>query len=118
MKTSIVSFILKILAIWFLVDFGKSGNVSDYTTGMVLLWLFIFCRQVKFESAEKRLHGIYMLGLAFNLTSNYFFFNYAFYPVCKYAGFLNSIAILLLILNLVFSTIMYFILALKTFKSP
>jgi len=114
---SIASFIFKFLAIWFLVDFGKGGDVSDYTTGMVLLWLFVLGRSTGFKSIKKSLHGVYMFGLAFNVAALYFFFHYAFYPVCKYAGFLNSIALLVLIFNLVVSTVVYFIMAMKTFQS-
>lgn len=114
MNISIANFIFKGLAVWFLVDFGKGGDVSDYTLGMVFVWLFIFCRNTKINRIRKDLHGVYMLGLAFNLAALCFFFNYALSPVWKHAEFLNSIAIIILFVNLIFSMIKYLVCAVKS----
>lgn len=114
MKISIVNFIFKVLALWFLVDFGKSGDISHYTVGMIFLWFFIFCRNTKVSGVKKSLYSLYMFYLAFNVAAMYFFFHYAFKPAWEHAEFLNSIALIILILNMGFSIVNFLFRAIRT----
>lgn len=113
MKNNRAALIFKILALYFLVKFGKESNVDDYTIGMLFIWLFFMAKKTKIFYIRRDLYGSYMFSVVFNIAALYFVFHYAFVPVWSYAEFLNSFVIIIFIIHLIGRALLCFNSALK-----